>query len=896
MWMGLLGPLQVIQADAEIAVPGPRLRALLAALLMRANDVTSVDRLVELVWDENAPPGAGVTVRSYVKRLRQVLGAEAGARIMTRYRGYTIHVDTGELDVLRFGALCRDGRAAVRAGEWERGHAVLDEAVSLWRGAPLADIPSPSLRRDEVPRLEEAWLQALEWRSDAALQLQRHDELIPELRTVTELYPLRERLGAQLMLALARSGRQAEALAAYQRARRLLADEIGVEPGSGLQEVHKRILRADLAATGPMTVSLGPALPPPQAQPGAPRHLPAPPTGFTGRKPVLDALGGRLAESATAGTVAISVVSGTAGVGKTALALHWAHSVAAQFPDGQLFVNLRGFGPLGSPAVPPVEVLADFLASLGMPPERIPVELDARAAAYRSLLAGRRILVLLDNARDEAHVRPLLPGHPGCMVLVTSRRRLTGLVAAEGATAITLDVLSQDEAGKLLARRLGRQRASAEPAAVADLTRLCARLPLALAIAAAQASSRPRLPLATLAEELGDTRGRLDALEAGDPATSVRTAFSWSCQLLSGPAAQMFRLLSIHPGPDISVLTAASLAAAPVPSAREAFRELVDWNLLTEQAPGRFAWHDLLRAYAAEQCCTSVSEQERDAAARRLLDHYLHTADAADLLINPDRDPVPSCPPPPSKMTGIPADAREAIAWFQAEHVSAVLVVEFAAEHGYPEHAWRIAWALATFLERQGHWHDWVASQRTALAAARGCGNELAEAYALFGIGRACSALGRCAEALTSLDHARDVFGRLESFTGQVHAEQSTARALSDYRASHAHCQQALALFQQVGHKGGEAQTWDSLGYTYHRLGEYRRSIGCYHRAAGLFAELGDHYKQAETFDHLGDAYLAVGELCNSQRALQQAVDILDRLEHPDARRIRAKLASVASR
>jgi DNA-binding SARP family transcriptional activator len=604
MWLGVLGPLQVRDQATVIPVPAAKQRIVLGALLAQANQVVSFEQLTEVVWDGAGPPGARPTLRNYVKRLRQILGPAVGGRIRTHDPGYLIEVTEAELDLLRFTQLCRSGGAAVRAGSWERAETALAEALQLWRGPALVDIPSDALRRDEVPRLEQLRLQAVEWRLEAQLQLGLHVELVPQLQGLVAQHPLHERFYAQLMLACYRAGRRADALAVYHDGRRLLIDELGVEPGPELRSLQQRILAGDLPLWTPPPAESGltPGVPPATliASDGAlagagaagsglasmpPRQLPPISRYFAGRTAELNALDALLDQVAPdGGAVVISAIGGTAGVGKTALALHWAHRVAARFPDGQLYVNLRGFDPSGTP-VPPADAIRGFLDALQVPPAAIPADPQAQAGLYRSLLATRRFLIVLDNARHAQQVRPLVPGAPGCLVVVTSRSRLTGLVASEGAYALTLDLLTEAEASELLAQRLGGRRLADEPEARSELIRLCARLPLALSITTARAAMDPDLSLAAVAAELREAR--LDALTTGEVAMDVRAVLSWSCQNLSGPGAQMFRLLAVHPGPDIGAAAAASLAGLPLPQARTVLAELTGAHLIEETAPGR---------------------------------------------------------------------------------------------------------------------------------------------------------------------------------------------------------------------------------------------------------------------------------------------------------------------
>ena len=666
MEFGLLGPLLVRAEEKAIAISAGKQRVLLAALLLAVNQVVAVDKLTEALWQGSPPETARVTLQNYIMRLRHTLGPAGYERIVSRPAGYLIAVRRGELDVAQFAELQAAGIAAARAGAWENASGQLAAALGLWRGQPLADIQSPLLTA-EVPRLAEMRLAALEYRIDADLHLGRHRQVTAELAALAAAEPLRERVNELLMLALYRSGQQAAALAAYRQARRRLVDELGVEPGPALHKLNQRILQSDptlrIAAPRDATGGNGAASnghgqgprsgPRPaggrtrasrRAASGArpaggaraagarshPAMLPATVPGFTGREAEL-----RTLSEATGAPGSVLVISGTAGVGKTALAVHWAHQHAGGFPGGQLYVNLRGFGP--ADPLRPAEALRIFLDALAVPAAQIPATLDGRQSVYRSRLAGTKTLIVLDNAGGPDQVRPLLPGAPGCLVIVTSRNQLAGLIAADGAQAIVLDVLTSGEAHHVLARRLGPDRVAAEPAAAGELARLCARLPLALAVTGARAAARPDFTLTTLAAELRDTRGRLDALTTGeDDATDVRAVFSWSYHQLSTPAARMFQLLGLHPGPDTTAAAAASLAGLDPGHARRLLRELTHAHLLTEHTPGRYTSHDLLRAYAAEQAdanqdCEGPQRRHRPGP-RPLPAHRAHRRAAAQPL------------------------------------------------------------------------------------------------------------------------------------------------------------------------------------------------------------------------------------------------------------------------
>jgi tetratricopeptide (TPR) repeat protein/DNA-binding XRE family transcriptional regulator len=674
-------------------------------------------------------------------------------------------------------------------------------------------------------------------------------------------------------------------------------------------------------------------------RPGAvvvPRQLPAAVGYFTGRAAELAALSGLVDQggAGSAGTVVISAIGGTAGVGKTALAVHWAHQVAGRFPDGQLYVNLRGYD-LSGIAVTPEAAIRGFLGALGVEPGRIPPGAEAQAGLYRSLLAGRRMLIVADNARDERQVRPLLPASPGSLVLVTSRSQLGGLAAADGARLISLDVLSHGEAVQLLAARMGSARAAAEPAAVDRIASLCAHLPLALSVASARAAVRPGFALAALAAELADAAGRLDALDAGDPDSSVRAVLSWSYQQLTGQAARMFRLLGIHPGPDITVPAAASLAATAEAETRRLLGELARAHLITEHVPGRYAFHDLLRAYAAEQARHTDSQADRDAATGRVLDYYLHTAARAAYLINPTIEPVVLAPPRPGAAPGQLADRQQALAWYEAEHQVLFAAVTLAAKSGFDSHAWQLPWAMARYLDARGHWHEWAATQRMALAAATRLGDTAAQAISSRLLAMVCNNLGDHDQARGHLTSSLTLYQRLGSRLGEAktnqnlgvlaehqgryadaleHSEQALRLyqavgdkaneagglnavgwydgLLGDYQQARAFSRQALTLSAETGNRWAEGCAWDSLGYAEHHLGNLAEAAACYQRALSLFREAGDRLNEADVFTHLGDTHQAAGEPARARAAWQQALAILDDLQHPDTAQVRAKLAS----
>jgi len=629
----LLGPVEVRSADAWRQPDRPQQRLVLALMALRAGQVVPVGELIGAVWAETPPRSARASMQVLVTRLRRLLAGTPGSKLERRGEGYRLHLEPDRLDVHRFRSLAKAGR---EAADCPTAVAAFDEALALWRGPALADVPGTAKIEAIRSGLAEEHLSALQDRISALLGCGLEWEAAAELPGLLARNPLAERLAGMLMVALYRCGQQADALKVFREIRGRLVADLGIEPGPELQHMHQRILTGDPDLTAPALARVqalpapasaaGP-VPAPRLQRVVPRQLPTAPSHFAGRAAELQALT-RLVNGAgdAGGTVMISAITGTAGVGKTTLAVYWGHQVAYGFPDGQLYVNLRGFGPTGPP-VTSAEAIKGFLAAYQVPSAAVPASLDTLAGLYRSLLAGTRTLVVLDNARDVDQVRPLLPASPGCLVLVTSRNQLAGLVANEGARLVTLDVLPEAEAHELLVSRLGSSRVRAEHDAVTELARLCAGLPLALGIAATRAAARPDFALTALAAELGEGQGRLDSLDTGDAAGSLREVFSWSHQQLSHSAGRLFRLMSVHPGPDMSVQAAASIAGIAVPDAQRALSELTGASLVAERSPGRYGCHDLLRTYAAEQATDCDGDVEVRAAMHRMLDHYRQRGD-----------------------------------------------------------------------------------------------------------------------------------------------------------------------------------------------------------------------------------------------------------------------------
>ena len=929
----------------------PRQQAVLGILAMRANRVISRGELVDAVWGQDPPASAEGGIYTYVAGLRRIIEPNRSLRgpgrvLVSSGAGYVLHLVPGQPDAVSFEQHLGRARQLRKGGDAAGAAAELNSALGLWRGIAFAGVPGP-FAETERGRLGELRSTAAEEQADVLLSLGRHEEVVPDLTAMVADHPLRERMRGLLMIALYRSGRHAEALRVFEQGRRVLAEELGIDPGADLSRIHHQVLTADPAlnaATVPdegadpliTALELDDGNRRPRREVAAipvPAQLPLDAQGFSGRHDELGILQDTLS-ARSAGpdeTVPIVIISGTAGIGKTALAVRFGRQVAKRFGDGQLYVNLRGLDP-GTPPMEPAEVLRFFLDALGVPPHRIPAGTEGRAALYRSLLDGKRMLIVLDNARDVVQVRPLLPGAPGSLVVVTSRNEMTGLVAAEGAVPVTLDVLSDAEAREMLTRRLGQDRAAAEPEAADEIISSCARLPLALGIAIGRAAARPKRSLAELAAELRDARGRLDVLEA-DAATNVRAVFSWSYDQLSETAARMFRLLGLHPGPDISLSAAASLAGMTRAQAGAALHELTRAHLVAEYLPARFTFHDLLRAYAADQAERHDSADERRAAVHRVLDHYLHTAMAASQRFSPFWPALRLASPQPGVLPADVTDKDQAMAWFEAEVAVMLALIGYAGAERFDVHAWQISWTLGPFFNRRGRWRDYAATGETGLAAARRLDDTLALAHAHYLLGHAQAQIGDYDAADPNVRQALDMFRELgdraneavvlNGLAGMLEKQELYPEALAvaldalrmlkavghwwtqatlengvgwlyahlgQYDQALTHCQQALSLHRDSGHRGGTADTLDSLGYIYLHLGDIAQAKAHYTKAIEAYREISAPFGVGNSLTGLGDALLAEGAPSAAGAAWREAVAILDRLPHPLADEVRVRL------
>jgi DNA-binding SARP family transcriptional activator/Tfp pilus assembly protein PilF len=929
----VLGPVELWANGHQVDLGPRRQRFVLAVLALEVNRLVAVDRLIELAWPDGAPRTALHAIQVCVSRLRAVLadardGADA-IEIDTRGDAYALRVAPSRVDASRFMDLL-DRAAAI--SDDERRIVVLGEALASWSGPALSGA-APAATRDRLCYgLEEARLAATEDRFDAQLRLGQHRGVMAELADLTQAHPSRERLLAQSMLALYRSGQASQALAIYRRARVRLAEEFGLDPGAELVRLELAILRNDRSLDLSIGSETSNAVRTAPSRDLLPRQLPPDIQAFTARYHELADLDARLLAGRVSRAPVISAICGSGGVGKTTLAVHWARQVADQFPDGQLYVDLRGFDPTGQ-SLEPAEAIRVLLDALAVPSDRIPASLEARTGLYRSLLAGKRVLVLLDNARDVEQVRPLLPGEPGCLTVVTSRDQLTALIATEGAHAIVLDRLSTVEAREFLARRLGVDRVAAEPDAVNDIVRQCVRLPLALAIAAARAATNPGFPLAALAAELRQSDVSLDAFRGGDSATDLRAVLSWSYHTLSPDAARLFRLLGLHPGHDIDPPATASLAGVALRQAQSMLSELTRAHMLSEHLPGRYTFHDLLRADAAERVRADDSDDARHAAVHRLIEHYLHSGQAAVLLLDARLDPIIAGSSLPGVTLAVPATAEDAFSWFATEHRTLLAAIRLAAESGLDASCWQLAWTLRTYLLRRGLWYDHTWAHEAGLAAARRLNDPVGLANVVYGLGLGYARAGRFDDAGPHFEHALELFRKLGNDTNQARVYdglvwvalrgQRPAEALGfaqragelfrtvgnesgqavslnnvgwchallgNYDEALAYCEEGLVVLQKLGNQCGEAPAWHSIGYVHSQLGDHQQAVICFQRSLDAFHNLGDRYYEAETLADLGDTYESAGDLDAARRAWQQALEIFGELDHPDTARVRAKL------
>ena len=911
----ILGPVAATRQGAALDLGAPRQRAVLTLLLSRAGDTVPLSRIVEAVWGQDPPRYAVNTVHKHVGALRRVVEPGLPRRAQGHWlqsdaRGYRITADERTLDLLRFRALA--ARARHRRDPAERLD-LFGAALSLWRGPAGEDFAAEFGVDPVIEAVNREHVDAAIEAAEDALSLGQASRILPALSLAVSMYPTNEVLCALLMRCLAGTGQRAAALEAFESLRVLLADQLGVSPGPVLAGAHLDVLRNTVEAAAR-----------PRGLP-VPRQLPVDPVGFVGREDETRELMSVL--RAGPGAPSAGALTGTAGVGKTAVAVHVAHALADDFADGQLYIDLRGFD--ASPALSPHDVLGRFLAALDILQDRIPDGLDERAALYRSALAERRVLVVLDNARDSGQVLPLLPGTGPSRAIVTSRQQLRGLIAG-GVHAVPLDLFDHDESERFLRSRLSGRRVDAEPAAVGDLIEISGGLPLALSLLAARAAHSPSMPLSEIPAAVRRSRTALDAfVDHAVPRTSTRSVLSWSYASLSADAARLFTLLAVHPSPSVPVDEAAALAGLDIPATYALMGELVEANITAERAGGRIWRHDLLRQYSSE-VLASAAPSARGRAEQRLYEYVTPRAVTAASVLSPGRVPLHGLPEIQLSGAPGPSTESEAAAWFADEYDMIMSLVTQAPPSGrYDTYACRLAWALEHYLDRCGLWQESLAVHRAGLEAAERSGYVPAQAAMRLGITRAESHLGRFASAADEVSSALRVLATLPDadprLVSEAHRQLSwileqqgdLRGALSEARyalAMHpgdsrepvrafalnavgyyeaqlgmheealAHCTAAMRLLEHTTHHYGQADTWDSLGFIHARAGNLRLAAHAYERAVELFRSIGARFGEADSSLELGLILTKAADPARARHFLETALRIFGELRHDRSR------------
>jgi DNA-binding SARP family transcriptional activator len=888
-------PAEVISARAL------KRRMVLALLLLEPNRVVTRDRIGSVLWGEHPPATARVALNNCVVQIRQSLGPAGHTRLRTVATGYLLDVRPGELDIWEFSRILTEAKAARERGEHAAVIREATAALSLWRDEPFSDLPElAEVTEPHLAHLRESRLLALEWRLDALLASGRSDDAVLELNRLVAEHPLREAFHRQLMLTHHRGGRRADALMAFERARAVLAEELGVDPGRELRELHQLVLVADTgpdpdrprSAGDPARDSARDSGEGPAGGAGAdgvaearnrrlgasplptPSQLPGSIADFCGRHEEAARLRALLIESPRPPTPAVAAITGVGGCGKTILALHAAHQAAGQYPDGRLFVDLRG-----ADAVPsaPGEVLADFLRALGVADGDIPAGQEARAALYRSVLSGRRVLVVLDNARDAAQVRPLLPGSAGCAVLVTCRRTLAGLA---GSTHLGLGALAEAEARALFGAIAGAERIASEPTATSAVLSACGGLPLALRIAAARLAARPSWSVGTLAAKLADQHRRLDELRADDLA--VRASFRLSYDSLPGvrgpglvDPARAFRILGLVPGTDISLPAAAAALDRRESDAEEELEHLVDVGLLDSPAPARYRQHDLLRLFAAERAAEEDSAQSRRDAVRRTAEWYIRTLIDADAVLFPGSIRPAPLSPDDRHRPGAFASFEEALAWCDAERSTIVALTSLAAEYGLHSLVWRIPGFAWAYFNHKSHFEDWLATAEIGLHSARECRDVAAEAAVAMSLGTALMCTEQMARAQDCLGQALTLRRQIDDRPGQMACLSKLGALLhrqKDFGQAEAYYLHALALADGPGTRHQEATLLINLAHVAAEKGDYQSALTRLDRARRINLELGERTLAAGILKETGYSMARLGRIQEAEAALCQAV------------------------
>jgi DNA-binding SARP family transcriptional activator/Tfp pilus assembly protein PilF len=930
----LFGPVEAVRDGRPVPIPGAKQRTLLAALLVRANRVVSAERLIAWLWAHDPPADARNALQNHVKRLRRVLVGEGGRGsvpdpITTHPDGYLMALPEQALDLSRFTGLVRRAETAAAAGRPRDAVALYDEALAQWRGEPLGDISSVSLRGEYAGAFTERRLAAVEARIELELRLGRHVEVLAELAGLTAAQPLRERFWEQRLLALYRSGRQAEALAAYQSAAAVLAEELGIDPGTALRELHQAILTDAPAVRAPR------AVPAARSAAGGPRQLPPAVSRFTGRGAELEALDELLASgldaAASRSTCALVVIDGPAGVGKTALGVHWSQRLRARYPDGQIYLNLRGYGP--TEPVAASAALDAVLRALGLPAEQVPATDEERTAALRSATTDRRFLFLLDNACDVRQIRPLLPG-PGCLTVVTSRSQLRGLSVRDGAHRLAVRPIGADEGMALLSAVAGREASGFAEQDVRRLVGRCAGLPLAILIVA-ERLARDRRGLEDVLRDLDDADSRLDLLSSADDELSdMRAVLSWSSRTLDPEAARALRLIGAQPGPDITLPAAAALLGLPPERVAPILDRLVSVHLLEARPPDRYQLHDLLRAYAAE---LSAQHPEDAQDVRRLLDWYLAAAAKASRAIHPRASSRKILIPAGAASLPRFADANAALDWFDSVRLPLDASIDAAIRLGLVRHAWTLAWTMWDYFEHRGRFDDYVATYLKGLDAARRAESRLGERHMHSGLAKA---YGRLRKPDAAMWHASAAL-EIARESGGPRSEAAALAGLADVHAllgeegkSLRARELALETYTRLGDVGGQfamlnnlaaglilrRQTDEALAYLHRSralieqtgqgrdLGIVLRNLGVAHAGAGRHETALEHYRQSLDLDRdrgllrrqartlclMAESFEALGDLLTSHEHLTRARAVYQEAGQPATAEITGITARLA--
>ncbi|MEU0036332.1 MULTISPECIES: BTAD domain-containing putative transcriptional regulator [unclassified Streptomyces] len=869
----LFGPLEAWVGDERLRLGGLIQERVLATLLLEPGKVLPVTRLVAAAWAEDPPATSSHQVRKAVADLRRRIPG-GGEILLTDGPGYRAELAPGQLDLTEFNALVTRAREDVAAGRRTEAASALGDALALWRGPVLAGDGGPVIEA-AATALEERRLAATEQFFGLRLDLGEGSELVVDLRETVAQYPLRETLRGQLMLALYRSERQAEALEEYSRTRELLVEELGIDPGPRLTKLYEDILREspELSASPSASPAPAPAAP---AVVESPCTLPYDVSDFSGRESELGQILAQARQQGGAGT-RIVAIDGMGGSGKTSLAVRAAHRLADSFPDGQLHIDLRAYSP-DQQLVSTVSALGTLLRALGLPDARIPDDLAGRTALWRTLLVGKRMLILLDNASDAAAVRPLLPTDPGCLVLVTSRARLIDL---DGAHWLTLDVMTPAESRTLMAQILGEARVAAEPEGAAELARLCDHLPLALRIATARLGNRPRWTLQYMADRLRDETRRLDELSIG--VRSVAATLRLSYQALDEESRTTFRTLALHPGGGIDVYAAGALLGTWPRHGEDVLERLLDVHLVEQPEIGRYTFHDLVGSFA-RGLHGGALPPAHEAAVDQLLGYYLTATEVACKALFPGRRDIPSGLPASTFELPYLKTAEHAGEWFAREQITLMSVVRLAVRHGYDRHAVCLARNVVFHLNAHGLLDEFGELARTAVAAARRLGDDALLGVSLANLGVACWELGRFTEGVEVAREGRDLAARLGDLATKAHSDSTLGlyeSLLGRFSEALAHLEQAITTERELGLHRAEAESLTILSTLYEQWGRYQEAVEAAHRAVELCGRVGQHENGLVALIDLGFAYVGLGEYAKAEAAVARAREICDDTREP---------------